>query len=277
MESEDIMAKKSQIQTRKEDALSILGDESLVDAIEKSVLETKSDVLIEMSDSVVEDSKGKKDSPMEDETDPNDPEEDVAEEADMKKKKKATMKSLTEEDVLEIIKAYAKKDAKAEATVEEEEEVPAKKKEKKADTVSKSALDLATDDLYNAVSTAISMKGVTLETRLESVNPALQELGNSISALVRESMGQVAQAPVSNDSSLVLEAVTTLADTVKALATEVAAMKAQTPSVITANRVPVPRSIQPQLVAQSQVQTVVNPNSIANISRRSVSSQLPLK
>jgi hypothetical protein len=90
-------------------------------------------------------------------------------------------------------------------------------------------------------------------------------------------MGQVAQAPVSNDSGLVLEAVTTLAETVKALATEVAAMKAQTPSVITANRVPVPRSIQPQLVAQSQAQTVVNPNSIANISRRSVSSQLPLK
>lgn len=36
---EDIMAKKSQITTRKEDAVSIVGDVELVDAIEKSALE----------------------------------------------------------------------------------------------------------------------------------------------------------------------------------------------------------------------------------------------
>lgn len=299
MEPEDIMAKKSQIQTRKEDALSILGDESLVDAIEKSALETKSEVLIEMSDTedaLVEDAKAKKPESADNEDDPTDPAEDTAEgetqpEDDPKKTgKKPMMKSLTEEDVVTIVKAvvtelakpYEDKTAKEthskDASADLEDGSPKDKKKKaQVDAVAKSALDLATDDLYNAVSTAISMKGVTLETRLESVNPALQELGNSISALVRESMGQVAQAPIANDSGLVLEAVTTLAETVKALATEVAAMKAQTPSVITANRVPVPRSIQPQLVAQSQAQSVVNPNSIANISRRSVSSQLPLK
>ena len=92
----------------------------------------------------------------------------------------------------------------------------------KSDTVSKSALDIATDELYNSVNVALSMPGATLEERLESINPALQTLGTSITAMVRESMGQVAPKPEDNNTGMVLEAVSSLTQTVKELATEVA-------------------------------------------------------
>ena len=285
MKSEDIMAKKSKIETRKEDALSIVEDSELVEEIDKTnALEAKSDVLVEMSDTeevaepvvetpVVEDAKRTwKESTKEYSKESTEDDGD-AEEMPMDKRKK-TMKSLTEEDV----QAIATEVHKLLSTTAETPVLTEKVDTVSAEVQEKSALDKATDGLYNSVNSAISMQGVTLEQRLESINPSLQELGNTISALVRESMGQVAPTPQSNETGLVLEAVASLSETVKALATEVATMKAQTPSVNTVqNRVPVPRSIQPQLVAKAQTEAPVNPNSIANIVRRSVSSQLPLK
>lgn len=50
MEAENVMAKRAKPTTKKEDALSIVGDESLVEEITKSALETRSDILVEMSD-----------------------------------------------------------------------------------------------------------------------------------------------------------------------------------------------------------------------------------
>ena len=141
--------------------------------------------------------------------------------------------------------------------------------------VEKSALDIATDELYNSVKSAIGLPGLTLEQKLEGINPSLQNLGNTITAMVRDSMGIENITPTSNDQNLVLEAVTSLTNTVKELAQEVAIIKekSQTPSNVV-NRVPVPRSIQPQLVAKSQNQAPVNLNSVHNITRRSVSSVL---
>jgi hypothetical protein len=141
----------------------------------------------------------------------------------------------------------------------------------------KSVLDIATDGLYNSVNDALNMQGVTLEQRLESINPALQEMGNAITAFVRESMGAVAPVPASNENGQILEAVAILTESVKSLSAEVATLKAQTsvPSnVVVPNRVPVPRSIPAQTVAQTQKS--VNPNSVTNIVRRSVSTDLPM-
>ena len=270
MEVEKSMA-KGKIQTRKEDALSIVGDESLVEEIAKSALEAKSDILVEMSDTesieTPVEEKAKK-PPMEEEDSPEDEGEDMKEKESKKGKKEC---SLTEGDI-EVIRNLISEVLPKPAPVAVVEPT-------QAPEVNKSALDLATDTLYTSVNSAIQLQGATLEQRLESINPALQELGSSISALVRESMGQPAPVATTNETGMVLEAVNTLAETVKSLATEVATMKAQQPSVNTVpNRVPVPRSIQPQLVTQSQAAPqVTNPNSVANIVRRSVSSQLPLK
>jgi hypothetical protein len=119
------------------------------------------------------------------------------------------------------------------------------------------------------------MESIPLEQRLESINPALQEVGNAIAVLVRESMGSLAPAPVTNEQSVILEAISNLTQKIETVALEVATLKSQ-PSVNPApNRIPVPRSITPAVVLQSQ--TSVNPNSIDNIARRSVSAQLQLK
>jgi len=191
------------------------------------------------------------------------------------KKHKKEMKSLTAEDVIEIVKSFLPKSAPMAEIL-----VPIIDPNSSMNQVApqKSALDIATDELYNSVKSAIGLPGLTLEQKLEGINPSLQNLGNTITAMVRDSMGIESVSPTSNDQNLVLEAVTSLTNTVKELAQEVAIIKekSQTPSNVV-NRVPVPRSIQPQLVAQSQPQTPVNPNSVSNIVRRSVSSVLPLK
>ena len=272
MEAEDVMTKKS-IQTRKEDALSIVGDVELVDEIVKSALEAKSDVLVEMSDTdseipvvedsaVVEDAKRTWKETSEKHTSETSEDEGSPEDSpDYKKKDKKKMKSLAEE-VAEIVKSF----------------LPAP-----VDTVSevkKSALDIATDELYNSVNSAIKMEGVTAEQRLESINPALGNLGNAITVLVRESTNTPAPAPVPVEHAMVLEAVSSLKDVVKDLAQEVAMLKEKSitsQSNVQQSRMPVPRSIQPQLVRQSQNANEVNPASITNIVRRSVSENLPLK
>lgn len=50
MEAEDVMAKKSKIVTRRDDAASVLGDETLAEVVAETALESKSDVLVEMSE-----------------------------------------------------------------------------------------------------------------------------------------------------------------------------------------------------------------------------------
>ena len=268
MTPEDIMARKS-VTTKKEDALSVVGDPELVEAIAKSALETKSDVLVEMSDVeevVVEEAKTKKeDSPAEDEADPMDEEEDKKE----KKGKKEC--SLTEGDIEVIRNLIVEALPKPADIVIQPITEP---------VLTKSALDIATDELYNSIDGAIKMQSATIEQRLESINPALGNLGNAITSLVKESVGVTAPATVSNDQSLVLEAISSLTSKVEGLTQKIAIVeeKSKTPSEapIIQPRIPKPRSIQ-GVVNQSQVSTpVVNPNSVANITRRSVSASLPL-
>lgn len=263
IEAEDMMAKKA-ITTRKDDALSIVQDESLVKEIEEATLTTKSDVLVEMSEPLVEEAKkdDKKDSPPADENDPNDPEEDMMEKESKKGKKNC---SLTEEDLISIRSIMAELLPTSQTPIEVKSEV-----------VEKSALDLATDALYNSINVALSMAGnVTFEQRLESINPSLQELGNAITELVRKSVGQPAPSPATNEQSMILEALSTLTAKMDTLSQEVALVKEKslTPSTPVQNRVPVPRSIAPQaVVTQSQTQPT-NPNSVRNLVRRSVGIQ----
>jgi len=279
MQAEDMMAKKSNIKTRKDDALSIVGDEELVEQIDKASLEAKSDVLVEMSDTVsdevpealVEEAKHKDDDELtsKDIEDADMMDEDEVHEG---KKKKPMMKSLSDEDISAIAERVSKswtKFAGLDKAVTSAKSEPIQEK---------SALDIATDGLYTSINGAIQMKGATVEQKLESINPALQELGNAITLLVRESAGVEAPAPTSNDQALVLEAVSSLTNAVKELAQKVTVIeeKSKTPSAVEQPRIPAPRSIQP-VVNQSQIAQPANPNSVTNIVRRSVSPALPLK
>lgn len=255
MEPEDAMTKKSQIKTKKEDAVSVVGDAELVEEVTKSALEVKSDVLIEMSEAdepVVEEAKSK-------EPEMKDEEEDDMEEDKPKKGKKEC--SLTEGDVEVIRNLIAEALPKAGVV-----EAP-------APVTEKSALDIATDELYNSIDGAIKMQSVTIEERLESINPALGNLGNAITSLVRESVGVKAPAPISNDQTLVLEAITSLTNTVKELASKVAVVEEKSRVEAPVQpKIPAPRSIQQPVVTQSQV-APAKPGSVSAIVRRSVGLQ----
>lgn len=255
---ENIMAKKA-IRTRKDDALSIVQDESLVEEIEKATLTSKSDALIEMSEPLVEEAKVKdEEESMEDEGSAEDESED-------EKEKEVKKRSLTEDDLVAIRSIVSELVTKS--------EVPATAIPETA-LEEKSTLDIATDELYTSINKALSMSGVSFEQRLESINPALQGLGNAITDLVRKSAGQSTAIPASNEQTLILEALTALTNKMDTLSQEVALVKekSQTPSTPVQARVPVPRSIAPQpIVNQSQtVQQNSNPNSVRNLVRRSV-------
>jgi hypothetical protein len=259
---EDVMTKRAKPTTKFEDAASVLGDETLADAVAKSGLEMKSEVLVEMSDT-----------PAPEETPVTEPVQ-VEETLEVTKSQLADMvqelvaKALTvkssdadEEDMSEGDKKKAKKEKMAEKS-DTVSEVP----------VTKSALDLAVDELYNVVNGVISKAG-TSEDKLQEVQPALQNLGSAIIATVKSSTNEpVAQPLPQNDA--VLEAIQNLTSRVDIALTEVATIKAQiaNPIAQNTNRVPVPRSIAPT-VAKSDVPANVpteNPNSVKSIVRRSV-------
>jgi hypothetical protein len=265
------MAKK--IQTRKEDAESIVEDKALVDEIANESLEAKSDVMVEMSDAEAGDGTGSlevpalveeakrswKETTKEHSSETSEEDDPTPED---KKKGKKEYKSLTAEDVAEIVKSLMPNftPVVAEPVIQV-----------------KSALDISVDNLYNVINSALQTQS-TVEDKLVAINPALQELGTAITQTVREASGEKPVAPVSNDQAVVLEAVTSLTNVVKDLATEVATLKAQTNVPSNVNRVPVPRSIQPQIQASlTEAPKQVNPMSVANIVRRSVSNHLPLK
>ena len=366
MTVEKSMAKK----TRKDDALSIVKDEALVEEVEKAALETKSDVLVEMSETkpVVEESQSEpvvepvQEAPVVEEACTDKPEDrqgenmkdgettpkkeksfdgeveqvqawkpyggatslkeaqqfteaqqeswrvsdlyytfsDVArnimdaEEIEDKAgalaklldefKKSLVAKALYDElvqiksgvikdryvsqlpvkELAEVVKSLLPQPSPAEVAVPEEVKVE------------KSALDISVENLYNSVNQAMQTKNVTIDERLASINPALQELGQAITEQVKQSVG-VETKTEANDGGMVLEALTSLTNTVKDLATEVATLKAQKSQVPEQPRIPAPRAVTPIIQASMTTEKPVNPNSVTNIVRRSVSSQLELK
>lgn len=363
METEDVMARKSQIKTKKDDAVSILGDEHLADEVEKSALEMKSEVLIEMSET----------EPSPDEVPVTEPEsepevveaksmdmngeveqvqiwkpfggatsmkeakkyteaqqeswrvsdlyytftdvarnimdaEDIEDKAGAlaslvdEFKKSLIAKSLYEElsqikdgtleenymtikksEFEEVVTSIVSKamdgyNKNEDKKKDEEEEDMEKKSVIDSAPVTKSALELSVDKLYNVVNGVVSKSG-TSEEKLQEIQPVLEEVGQTILQVVKSSVGEspVAQAP-SNDA--VLEAIQALSNQVNEIGTKVATLEQKSINVQPqVTRVPAPRSITPTIV-KSAVETqtnqaTINPNSVANIVRRSVDQNLP--
>lgn len=262
MEAEDIMSRKAKPTTRKEDAVAVLGDEVLAEEVEKFAMEIKSDVLVEMSDTP-EPGDTPETPVVEDDVPANEPPA-VAEE--IPAQLASLVRSLVEE-------AMSKKKDDAEAEEDDKEKEP--KAEKKSDTAStspvkdKSALELSVDKLYNVINGVVG-KSITSEEKLQEVQPVLEELGQTIIQVVRASTPNDAQPAPATTNDAVLEAIQSLSFQVRELGTEVATMKAQvaTPKVEN-SRVPVPRSIAPQ-VAKSAVTEQPSGTSIRDIARRSV-------
>jgi len=239
MEIDNPMAKKSKPETRKEDAESILGESSLVAEIVEATLETKSDVLVEMSEaeeSLVEESKGEKKSVEE---------EDDEEKGEYKKM------SLSDEDIERI--ALKVKSLIPEPTVVEASQ--------------RDALEVELDSLYSVVMEA-KAQSTTPEEKLMVIQPALSQVAEVIKSVVKEASGAV-QPTQPDANAQVMEAIQALTNKVDGVITEVATFKAQSvPSI--ENRVPVPRSVVVKSTPTEQVVQPVKSGSVKNIIRRSV-------
>ena len=252
MEAEDIdMARKSKPATRKDDAVAILGDAELAEEVEVAALEAKSelgDALVEMSDA---------------------PEEEVVEEVAPVEPEPA----VEEPEEPEVVEAVPQEELKSIVKSLLEEMLP-KKSEPEVDTVStspaveKSALEVSIDKLYNVVN-GVTTKSGTVESKLQEVQPVLEEVGQAILEVVKSSTPSTETAPVQTNDA-VLEAITALSQQVKEQGTELATLRAQLAQPNTQNnRVPVPRSISPEVVKSAPEQPS-NSMSIREISRRSV-------
>lgn len=188
-------------------------------------------------------------------------------------------KSDLEETVLAVVtKAIPVVDKSADADMDDEEKKKKDKMAERSDTVSeapvaqKSTLDVAVEQLYTVVNGVIGKAG-TSEDKLQEVQPALQNLGSAIISVVKSSTNEAVAQPLPQNDA-VLEAINNLTGLVNNALTEVATIKAQiaNPNVQNTNRVPVPRSIAPQVVKSDVPQNVPaeNPNSIKSVIRRSV-------
>ena len=261
MEAEDVMTKRSKPTTKKEDAVAVLGDEGLAELVEQSALETKSDVLVEMSDTdeapAVEEAVEAKSETVEEEK------------IEVNKSDLAALVSAMVED------AMSKKEEKK--PKEDEEETPDEKKmEKKSDTVSevspveKSALELSVDSLYNVVNGAIA-KSLTHEEKLREIQPALEGVGQAILEVVKKSSPEQEAPAQPQISDAVLEAIQSLSTRFSVMETEITKMKSQSVTNVPPlqDRVPVPRSIVPQITVQKS-ETETKPGSVKDIVRRSV-------
>lgn len=270
--------------TKKEDALSVVKSEEIVqEIVETNGVEEKS-VLVEMSEAddvsvvisgtnpdalelaknaiqipaLVEDSKAKVDT-------------EEYQEDDEKKKDKKVEKSLTAEDVtliVGIVKSTLAEMINPVPSILVDSTVP---NVNGMVVPAKSILDESIEELYTSIKSAVESNS-PLEAKLQVIQPQLEKLGNSIITTVKSSVAQTPDT-VSNDSGQILTAIQELSQTVTDLRSEVAILKAQPVVNIEQPRVPSPRSVSPNLVSQAlqaKAQNAPKPGSVAEISRRSV-------
>lgn len=182
--------------------------------------------------------------------------------------KKSEFEEVVTSIVSKAMDGYNKKEDKKK---DEEEEDMEKKSVIDSTPVTKSALELSVDKLYNVVNGAIAKSG-TSEDKLQEIQPVLEEVGQAIVNVVKSSVGepQVSQSPA-NDA--MLEMLQALKSQMDIFGTELATLKEKSINATSQpNRVPAPRSISPSVVKSlvPNEQSQENPNSVRSIARRSV-------
>lgn len=261
--------------TKKQDALSIVKNEALVEEIAKTALEQKSEIMVEMSeaDEGVEapvapeqvlalESKAKKEKESEEEDESGDEEEMTEKKSEVVAANPVTF--LSENDLKAISQMVLEGLKPAEAPIQAE----------KSATVSKSTLEVSVEEMYNAIHTAKSLGG-TLEEKLSSIQPALEKVGNEITAEVKASLGGNQATPVPNDGAMIMESITTLTNVVNNLVQTVAIMQERSVAIpnVQTQTVPVPRSIPANLLQQKSTVEEIKPGSVKDIARRSTGAR----
>ena len=267
--------------TKKEDALSVVKSVEIVEEVvqangveEKSVLVEMSDADTGNTDMVSDTSKLEVavtiDIPVlveESKTEKKEEESEDEDEEPMYKKS----------EIYEIVKSALAEVLPIAKGLEDVKPLPTES----SPEITKSDLDVSVEELYTSIKSAVGNPTLSLEEKLQVVQPSLEKVGTSIITTVKSSVGQPNDT-VSNGNADVLKAIKDLGITVRSeieqVRNEVAVVKAQIPTAQTIqdNRVPVPRSVSPNLVSQAlqvKAQNAPKPGSVAAIARRSVGLQ----
>ena len=248
------VAKAMTIETKKQDAESIVGKE-LSDTLEEKSL--VSDILVVKSEEVIEE-KAKAEM-NEDEMSPADAKED---EAEMKKKHEASMKG----------KAKVAADKQDEELTYDEPDEDKREERRNRPTGERSLLQKSFDTLESKIA-ELKSQGVPAETALREIQPAYNALGEGIKKSLQPE--HVTNDAVNSDISELKDIVKSLAASVstlqQTLSTEIATLKAQTltSAVNKSTGSPAPRSLSGANLPPVRAQQPNKPLSISELAYRS--------
>lgn len=231
------VAKAMTIETKKDDAESIVGKE-LSDTLEEKSL--VSDILVVKSDEVVEEKAKAVSAEVEDETSKADATEDDAEMGDtMKKDKKASK--------VETKKAKVAADKQSEELTYDEPDEDKREARRNTPAGEKSLLQKSFEALESKL---IEMKsqGVPAEAALREIQPAYNALGESIKKSLTDVpvTSETSNAQINELAGIVKSLAETVATLQQSMSTEIATLKAQTLAGNTrqlAQGIPMPRSL----------------------------------
>jgi hypothetical protein len=247
------VAKAMAIETKKQDAESIVGKE-LSDTLEEKSL--VSDILVVKSEEVIEE----KAVCAEDETSEADAKED---EAKMKKEKKSSMVET---------KAKVAADKQDEELTYDEPDEDKREERRNRPAGERSLLQKSFETLESKI-VELKSQGVPAETALREIQPAYNALGESIKKSLQPE--QVVTDAVNSDISELKDIVKSLAASVSTLqqtmSTEIATLKAQTlaSTVSKSAGIPTPRSLSGANLPPVQAHNPDKPASISELAYRS--------
>lgn len=247
------VAKAMAIETKKQDAESIVGKE-LSDTLEEKSL--VSDILVVKSDDAIEE----KAVCAEDESSEADKKED---EAEMKKEKKPAA---------ETSKAKVAADKQSEELTYDEPDEDKREARRNTPAGEKSLLQKSFETLESKI-VELKSQGVPAETALREIQPAYNALGESIKKSLQPEV--VSNGAVNSEISELTNIVKSLAETVSTLqqtmSTEIATLKAQTlaGTVAKSAGIPTPRSLSGANIPAPVQKNPDKPTSIAELAYRS--------
>ena len=227
------VSKAMTIETKKEDAESIIGKELSDTLEEKSLL---SDVLVTKSDDVeiVEEAKH---------PDSESIKEDKKDKTSEKDEEKKPAKKDVKKEMSEVEKAKIAADKQSEEFSYEEDDEQKREERRNRPAGEKSILQKSFDEIEGKL-VEMKSQGVPAETALREIQPLYSAFGETIKKSVQPELAVQMNSEISELTSIVKSLAETVSTLQQTMSTELATLKAQTLTTKSAaNSIPVPRSL----------------------------------
>ena len=228
------VSKAMTIETKKEDAESIIGKELSDTLEEKSLL---SDVLVTKSDDVeiVEEAKH-----PDSESTKEDNKDNTSEKDEEKKPSKKDMKK----EMSEVEKAKIAADKQSEELTYEEDDEQKREERRNRPAGERSLLQKSFDEIESKL-VEMKSQGVPAETALREIQPLYSAFGEVVKKSVQPELAVQMNSEISELTNIVKSLAETVSTLQQTMSTELATLKAQTLTTqkSAANSIPVPRSL----------------------------------